>query len=147
MLPALRRACWLAAVLVACSDDPGSDGGGAAAGGAGSAEPVSFAADIHPILLAKCSGSRCHGMPMGPFLPGHAAADSDMAYAATQQEGLNGQAVYERILARVSSTDPAQMMPPPFATPPCEGAIGAPGCLTEDELGLIQAWVAQGAPP
>lgn len=141
MLPALRRVFGLAAVLLACSDDSGGDGRDM-----GSAEPVSFAADIHPILLAKCSGSSCHGMPMGPFRPGHAAADGDAAYAATQQAGLNGQAVYERILARASA-EAAQIMPPPYAMPPCEGAIGAPGCLTEDELDLIRAWVAQGTPP
>jgi hypothetical protein len=146
MLPALKRFHWLVIVLLACSDDSGSDAGGGA-GGTGSPEPISFAADIHPILLAKCSGTRCHGMPMGLFLPGHAAVDGDAAYAATQQEGLNGQAVYERILARVSSVDPAQMMPPPFAMPPCEGAIGAPGCVTEGELELLEAWVDQGAPP
>jgi hypothetical protein len=84
---------------------------------------------------------------MGPFRPGHAAAETEAAYAATQQAGLNGQAVYERIIARVTSADPAQIMPPPYAEPPCEGAIGASGCLTEDELGLLRAWVAQGAPP
>ena len=147
MLSALRRACWLLPALLACSDDSGDDGGAAAAGGTGSAEPVSFATDIHPILLARCSGSMCHSSPMGPFRPGHAAADIDAAYAATQEAGLNGQAVYERIVARASSTNPAQIMPPPFAMPPCEGVIGTPGCLTEDELGAIEAWVAQGAPP
>lgn len=147
MLPALRRVCWLVAALVACSDDSGSDGGGAAAGGTRSTEPVSFATDIHPILLARCSGSTCHSSPMGPFRPGHAASDIDAAYAATQQAGLNGQAVYERIIARASSADPAQLMPPSYAMPPCGGAIGAPGCLTEDELGLLEAWAAQGAPP
>ena len=127
MLPALRRVCWLVAALVACSDDAGDDGGGAAAGGTGSTTPLGFATDIHPILLARCSGSSCHSAPMGPFRPGHAAAEIAAAYTATQQAGLNGQAVYERILARASSADPAQIMPPPYATPPCEGAIGAPG--------------------
>lgn len=147
MLPALRRACWLLAALAACSDDSGGNGGGAAAGGTGSTEPVSFATNIHPILLARCSGSSCHDAPMGPFRPGHAAAEADAAYATTQEEGLSDQAVYERILARASSNDPARIMPPPYAMPPCEGLIGAPGCLTADELALIQAWVAQGAPP
>jgi len=146
MLPALRRVCWLLAALVACSDDSGGDGGGAAGGG-GPVEPVSFATDIHPLLLAKCAGSSCHSVPMGPFRPGHAAAALDAAYAATQETGLNGQPVYERILVRTSSADPAQIMPPPYANPPCEGAIGAPGCLTRDELELLEAWVAQGAPP
>jgi hypothetical protein len=147
VLPALRSACWLALALVACSDDAGDGGGAAAAGGGGSVEPVSFATDIHPVLLAKCSGSSCHSVPMGPFRPGHAAAETDAAYAATQDTGLNGQPVYERILARTSSADPAQIMPPPYAMPPCGGAVGQPGCLSEDELELIETWVAQGAPP
>ena len=126
-------------MLSACSD--------AGDGGSGSAEPVSFALDVHPILLAKCSGSSCHGVPMGPFRPGHAVADAAAAYEATQLQGLNGQPVYERILARTSSSEPNQIMPPPFASPPCNGVIGSPGCLTRDELRLIEDWVAQGAPP
>ena len=134
----MRACCCLLVMLSACSD---------AGDGAGSAEPVSFARDVHPILLARCSGSSCHGVPMGGFRPGHAAADAAAAYEATQQQGLNGQPVYERILARTSSTDPNQIMPPPFATPPCNGVIGSPGCLTRDELQLIEDWVAQGAPP
>jgi hypothetical protein len=147
MFPALRHVGWLLAALIACSDDAGGEGGSAAAGGTGSSEPVRFASDIHPMFLARCAGSRCHSAPMGPYRPGHAAAEIDAAYAATQQAGLNGQAVYERILARVSSTDPIQIMPPPNAMPPCEGGIGAPGCLNEDELGRLEAWIAQGAPP
>lgn len=120
-------------LVFACSDD-GADGDGGA--GSMSTEPVSFAADIHPILLVKCSGSSCHGVSMGPYRPGHAVADVDQAYMATQQLGLNDQPVYERMLARTTSTDSAQIMPPSYATP-----------LTSGELALIRAWVAQGAPP
>lgn len=150
MFPSLspRRARWairllLVLLVAACSDDTEGDG----AGGTSVDRPLSFAADIHPILLAKCSGSSCHGVSMGPFRPGHANADVNEAYAQTQQIGLMQQPVYERILARTSSADPAQIMPPPYATPPCGGALGAAGCLGEDEFALIAAWVEQGAPP
>ncbi|HWO12931.1 MAG TPA: hypothetical protein VNN80_25705 [Polyangiaceae bacterium] len=153
MLPALTRRlarvvaltarwalpCWL---LSACAD--GSAGAGA---DEPEPDPVSFAADVHPILLQKCAGSSCHSVSMGPFRPGHAAADVNEAYAATQQTGLMQQPVYRRMLARASSADPTLVMPPSWATPPCDGAVGTPGCLSEDELALIDAWVAQGAPP
>lgn len=139
MLSPLRVLPALLLAALACSsgedDAPGPVG------------PVSFASDVYPILLARCSGSACHGVAMGPFRPGHAAASVDDAYAATQATGLGARPVFERILARSSSEDPAQLMPPPYATPPCEGGVGAPGCLTGDELALIDAWVAQGAPP
>jgi len=135
--------CGLMAALGACSDDAGGSG----AGGTSASEPLGFAADIHPILLAKCSGSSCHGISMGPFRPGHAAPDVNEAYAETQRIGLMQQPVYERILARTSSEDPARVMPPPYAAPPCDGALGAPGCLTQGEFAQIQAWVDQGAPP
>lgn len=142
-----------------CSDDAGdgtaSAGAGGSAGAAGGggaagsgAEAVSFAADIHPILSMKCSGSDCHGRDQGSTLqPGHGAADVDDAYDATQDVNLMGQPIYQRILARVTSADPRTMMPPNYANPPCSGVIGAPGCISEAELALLQAWVAQGALP
>ena len=56
-----------------------------------------------------------------------------------------GGPVYERILTRI--TDESTMMPPSFANPPCEGEIGAPGCITQAELDLIEAWIDAGTPP
>lgn len=140
----LRFAAILAASLVSgCSDD-GSDGADTPTD-----VPLSFAADIHPILVMKCSdsSSQCHSATTrGPFQPGHAAPDTDDAYAQVTSTGVSGQLIYERILARVTTTG-ATSMPPPYANPPCEGAVGAPGCITEAELAKIQAWVDQGAPP
>jgi hypothetical protein len=52
--------------------------------------------------------------------------------------------VYERILARITSETAS--MPPDYANPPCSGMIGAPGCITDAELALIQEWIAQGTP-
>jgi hypothetical protein len=157
-----------ATFMLACSSDDSDDGGGGASGGSGGSSggtsgsgggtsgsggggqmppAVSFAADIHPILLAKCGASGCHDGSQTPILPGHGAADVMEAYEATQEEsiapGFDG-FVYERILIRI--TDEESMMPPDFANPPCEGEIGTPGCLTQAEVDLIEAWIEAGTP-
>jgi hypothetical protein len=107
-------------------------------------EPVTFTADIHPILQMKCGTSDCHDGEQAPALPGHGAADVQEAYDATQATSILGGRVYERILIRVSTDDPDFMMPPSYTNPPCSGVVGAPGCITEAELALIQEWIAQG---
>jgi hypothetical protein len=109
-------------------------------------EPVTFTADIHPILRLKCGSSDCHDGEQAPTLPGHGAEDVQEAYDATQATSFIGGRVYERILSRVSTTEPGLMMPPSYANPPCSGVVGAPGCITEAELALIQEWIAQGTP-
>jgi hypothetical protein len=121
----------VAILSVACSsdDDDGAE--------------VTFTNDIHPILQAKCGTSGCHDGSQAPTLPGHGAADVQEAYEATQSMSL-GEPVYERILARV--TDEDAMMPPSFASPPCQGEIGTPGCLTQAEVDLIAAWIEAGTP-
>lgn len=128
-----------ATLLFACSSD--DDGDRDEPSGP---EPVTFTADIHPILQLKCGGSGCHDGDQAPILPGHGAVDVQEAYDATQATGAMAQPVYERIVARVTSED--AMMPPNFANPPCSGMIGAPGCITEAELALIEAWIEQGTP-
>ncbi len=137
----------VASLALGCSDDTQGGGSDAGLGGAGMGPPVSFAADIHPILLMKCAGSGCHSMDQTPYQPGHGAADVDDAYEVTQKVGSRGQFVYERMLERVGSEVPGVMMPPNYANPPCNGELGTDGCLTLAEYELIQAWVAQGAPP
>jgi hypothetical protein len=124
-------------LMFACSSDDGDSG----------ARTVTFTEDIHPVLLAKCGASGCHDGNQAPILPGHADVDVQAAYDATQAEYQDtDQRVYERILARVTSEDPTAIMPPPYTNPPCQGMIGAPGCITEAELALIQEWIAQGTP-
>jgi hypothetical protein len=142
----------VAALALGCSDDStneGPNGGGAGAGGGGPAGAVSFATDIHPFLLVKCSdqASQCHSSPNnGPFQPGHAATSASVAYAETQELSSAGEPIYERMLARVTADGPMSM-PPPYANPPCEGEVGAPGCISEAELALLQAWIDQGTLP
>lgn len=106
---------------------------------------LTFTADIHPILLAKCGASDCHDGDQEPFLPGHGAADVMDAYAATQAMSVLGGPVYERIQERIN--DESAMMPPTFASPPCQGEIGTPGCLSQAEVDLIEAWIEAGTPP
>jgi len=137
-----RIASYAAGVLAAgllfgCADAKSRTGGP----DAGSGPAVSFATDIHPILVAKCGASGCHATD-NIYQPGHGAANVDEAYQATQNMALAGGFVYERILVRVSGADQRGFMPPT-----CSGPVGAPGCVTDDELALIRAWVAQGAPP
>ena len=138
----------LLACVVGCgeSDDSAPDDG---QGGSGGAPPaVSFAEDIHPIFLAKCSGSSCHSNA-NSFIPGHGAEDVAVAYAEATRLSLMGEPVYDRILVRTNSPDAATMMPPPYAPstpdrPACQGALGQPGCVTQAEFDLIQDWVDQG---
>lgn len=124
-------------VTLACGDDEG---------GTPMPEPLSFAEDVHPILLLKCSGSECHSSD-NFIQPGHASPVASDAYAVTQRASGDVR-VYDRILARASGMDELGIMPPTsFGSMPCQGALGAPGCLTVAEYELIEEWVAQGAPP
>lgn len=122
---------------LACGDDEG---------GTPAPEPLSFAEDVHPILLLKCAGSDCHSND-NSIQPGHAAPVAADAYTATQRASGDVR-VYDRILARASGNDPFGFMPPSsFGPMPCQGALGAPGCLTVAEYETIEEWIAQGAQP
>ena len=137
--------CLAVVASLACSGED-IEAGGTGSGGSGgsSAAPsVTFTKDIHPILQAKCGTSGCHDMP-NLFMPGHGAADVNVAYTEATSMGSLGMPIYTSILARISSTMPGSIMPPTYATPPCEGALGAPGCVTQEEFDLIQEWVDQG---
>jgi hypothetical protein len=157
----------VAALIFGCSDDSGDgdvpaagtggsptgmagsagSSGMGGSGGSGGAPAVTFAADIHPILQAKCGTAGCHDRAQEPFQPGHGAADVQDAYDSTQATGVEGEPVYERILFRTTTTTPGFMMPPSYATPPCDGIVGSPGCISEEELALIEAWIEAGTPP
>lgn len=128
------------------SGNAGTGGSAVSSGGTGGMQmaAVTFSNDIHPILLAKCGGGMCHNGEQAPILPGHASADVQDAYQATQDTNFTGERVYTRILTRI--TDEEAMMPPDFANPPCMGEVGTPGCVTEAEVTLIEAWIAAGTP-
>ena len=88
---------------------------------------IGFDADIHPILVASCGG--CHAS--APGREQFANANVDLAY----EEALG---VADEIVQRLG----AGTMPPQ-----CGGAPpGSPGCVSEEELALIQAWNDLGLP-
>lgn len=128
--------CMVASALACGSDDSGSEDA-----------QVTFTKDIHPILQMKCGTAGCHDMPS--FLPGHGAADVNVAYTEATRIWSGGEPVYELILERVASTNPQEVMPPYFATP-CGASgpsgLGQPGCLTQAQYDLIKKWVDEGRP-
>src|SRR6185436_19697220 len=80
--------CLAVVASLACSGED-IEAGGTGSGGSGgsSAAPsVTFTKDIHPILQAKCGTSGCHDMP-NLFMPGHGAADVNVAYTEATSMG------------------------------------------------------------
>lgn len=126
------------ASALGCGDEGGDD---ETSNGTGGGAQVTFTRDVHPILVAKCGNSSCHGT--ADFgLPGHGSADVDEAYEAVTGLSYAGGPVYERILVRVAN--PAAIMPP--ASAGCTGGIGQPNCITQAEFDILEAWVEQGHP-
>lgn len=110
--------------------DAGTDAG-ADAGDAGpvvSNGPVSFAADVYPILTANCVP--CHATD---YSGGHNVAAPDEAEAYGFAQNLKG-----TILEQVNSG----RMPPT-----CLGQPGDANCLSVAEVDLIRRWSAQCYPP
>lgn len=95
---------------------------------------VSFALDVHPILVASCGP--CHVDEGGG---GHNVASDDLVEAYGDAVALG-----ETLVARVNGGG----MPPSYAEPPndCDGNPGDPGCLTVAEVELIQTWLGQCTP-
>lgn len=96
------------------------------------AEDVVGFSDVYGLLVTRCG--RCHsGEPA--FLPAFAQPDEAAASALVQPGGLA-----DRIYAR-TVTD--RTMPPA-----CDaGDFGDPGCVSEEEADLLQAWADGGYQP
>jgi len=134
--------CVPVAIPDAGSDAGNSDAGaldaGADASSDASASPptgvVSFAADIHPIFEASCGP--CH---VTDGSAGHNVG-GELATAYADAVGL-GQTLVERV--------DGGGMPPSYAPAPnncgAEGGDqpGDPGCLSVEEVALIQTWINQ----
>lgn len=115
-----RLGCWVAgAVMSAVLASP------AVAGQRAGAPPVTFAADIAPILVSRCGS--CH-RPRG------AAPFSLLTYADVRQRA--------RLVAAVTQ---ARLMPPWKSEPGAGDFIGHDH-LSDAEIDRIQRWVAEGAP-
>src|SRR5688572_1542407 len=120
MIRTVRALVGLASVCALGCGDEGGDGESANGQGGGGGDSVTFTADIHPILVAKCGDASCHG-DADAFLPGPAAADAAVAYQEVLDASPAGGPVYERILVRINA-EPNSIMPPNYAG--CMGAIG-----------------------
>lgn len=115
-----------AGVVSDAGTDAGSDAGDG--GPVASNGPVSFAADIYPIVTANCVP--CHATD---YSGGHNVASPDEAVAYGFAQDLKG-----RILERVNGGN----MPPD-----CYGLPGSANCLSVAEVDLIRRWSAQCYPP
>lgn len=95
-------------------------------GGQGRAEPVSFSREVLPILSDNCLS--CHGPDEG-----HRKADLrlDTREGALAVMGPAG----GDFLARIISTDPEEVMPPPKSHKPR---------LKEEQVALLKRWIAEG---
>jgi hypothetical protein len=120
--------CCLAASLVS-----------AGASDAWAAPPrVDFNRDIKPILSNRCY--RCHGPDDAERKGGKDGLRLDTADGATLDQGgyaavVPGKPDDSELIARITSTDPQEIMPPKAAGKP----------LTPQEVELMRQWVAQGA--
>jgi hypothetical protein len=140
-----------AGCTVTPAPDAGLDAGAADAGelDAGGADasadastaglgPVSFAADIHPIFEASCGP--CH---VTDGSAGHnVGGEIGQAYLDAVRLG-------QTLVTRIDGGG----MPPSYAPAPNDCGNGGgdqpgdPGCLTVDEVALVQAWINQCFPP
>lgn len=107
----------------------------AATSGAAAAEPVRYGRDVLPILSAKCFA--CHG-------PDDEGRQADLrldleAEAKRARDGATaivpGKPEESTILARVTSADPDEVMPPSDSHKP----------LTPEQIDVLRRWIADGA--
>lgn len=108
---------------------------GAVWSGPAAAEPLSFNRDIRPILSEHCF--QCHGpdpaarkAKLRLDQPEAAMADLD-GHAAI----VPGHPEQSALVARITQTDPDEIMPPPSAKKP----------LSAEQIAKLQTWIAEGA--
>jgi hypothetical protein len=102
------------------------------ASAAAAEDPVQFNRDIRPILSEKCF--HCHGPDQKTR---EAGLRLDTFEGATADGAIQpGKAALSEVIARIVSTDPDDLMPPPKSK--------VPG-VTSAELALLKRWIDQGA--
>ncbi len=99
---------------------------------------IDYNRDIRPILFSKCI--KCHGPDEAERKGGPEGLRLDTAAGATLDLGgysaiSPGHPDRSSLLARVSSADPDEVMPPPSAGKP----------LTPTEIDLLRRWIQEGA--
>jgi hypothetical protein len=94
-------------------------------------QPVNYSRDIKPILSARCY--TCHGPDEGKR---KAKLRLDVRDIAIKNAIKPGDAAGSELIARVTSKEPEEVMPPPTAKVPP---------LTAQEIDLLRRWIDQGA--
>lgn len=99
------------------------------------AQQIDFQRDIQPILAEKCL--HCHGVDEATREAGLRLDDRDAALAGGDSGGaiVPGKASESLLIARVTSTDPDMVMPPPKEQKK----------LARAEQQLLKDWIDQGA--
>jgi hypothetical protein len=93
--------------------------------------PVNYSRDIKPILSARCYA--CHGPDEGKR---KAKLRLDVRDVAIKKAIKPGDSAGSELIARVTSKEPEEVMPPPTAKVPP---------LTPQEIDLLKRWIDQGA--
>ncbi len=99
-------------------------------------EPVDYNRDIRPLLSSKCF--ECHG-PDAQSRKASLRLDDRVnatAFRDGRQAIAPGSLLNSELVARITSTNPDEIMPPPKS-----GAR-----LTPDQVALLQRWIEAGAP-
>jgi hypothetical protein len=94
-------------------------------------DPVNYTRDIKPILSARCY--TCHGPDEGKR---KAKLRLDVRDAAIKKVIKPGDSKGSELIARITSTESEEIMPPPKSKMPP---------LTSKEIDLVRRWVDQGA--
>lgn len=115
------RACFLIIVLSSSAAAAGDDG----------QKPVDYSRDIKPILASHCYA--CHGPDQGQRKGG---IRLDVRESAVRKAIKPGKAAASRLVTRITSTDPEEVMPPPDSKKPA---------LTPDQVTLLRRWIDSGA--
>src|SRR5579864_8831717 len=101
-----------------------------------SAKPVDFDRDIRPILSDNCFS--CHGPDEKQRQANLRLDIKDAAFAsrAGYQIIVPGSAAKSRLYQRISASDKATRMPPPWSGK----------SFTDQQIELVRRWIDQGAP-
>ncbi len=108
----------------------------ATACGVAAAAPLDFNRDVRPLLSDRCFA--CHGPDHEDRQAGLRLDDRAVAVAALESGAtaiVPGDVAASAVVARIMSTDPDLVMPPPH--------VGKP--ITPPEADVLRRWIAQGA--
>ncbi len=97
----------------------------------GKAEPLHFNGDIRPILSENCF--RCHGPDKNQRKKGLRLDVRDVALE--KKAFVPGKPDDSKLITRIFSTDPEEMMPPPDSNKK----------LTSEQKDILKRWIAEGA--